>query len=61
VRYEHDTAPGLMFPTIVDLAHPNWVAVHSAVRVEMCWDVIERLREMGSSEILATPIESMIL
>jgi len=50
-----------MFPTIVDLAHPNWVAVHSAVRVEMCWDVIERLREMGSSEILATPIESMIL
>jgi ATP phosphoribosyltransferase len=53
--------PGLKSPTIVDLADPNWVAVHAAVDAEMFWDVIERLRELGASEILVTPIESMIM
>ena len=53
--------PGLKSPTIVDLADPDWVAVHAAVQVEMFWDVIERLRELGASEILVTPIESMIM
>ncbi len=53
--------PGLKSPTVVDLADPDWVAVHAAVRAEMFWDVIERLRELGASEILVTPIESMIM
>lgn len=53
--------PGLKSPTIVDLADPEWVAVHAAVRAEMFWDIIERLRELGASEILVTPIESMIM
>jgi ATP phosphoribosyltransferase len=53
--------PGLKSPTVVDLADPNWVAVHAAVQAEMFWDVIERLRELGASEILVTPIESMIM
>lgn len=57
---EHVT-PGLKSPTIVDLADPDWVAVHAAVQAEMFWDVIERLRELGASEILVTPIESMIM
>lgn len=60
MRYEYRTL-GLKSPTIVDLADPNWVAVHAAVPAEMFWDVIEHLREMGASEILVTPIESMIL
>jgi ATP phosphoribosyltransferase len=53
--------PGLKSPTIVPLADPNLVAVHTAIPSEMFWDVIERLRELGASEILVTPIESMIL
>jgi ATP phosphoribosyltransferase len=56
-----NVTPGLKSPTIVDLADPEWVAVHAAVRAEMFWDVIERLRELGASEILVTPIESMIM
>jgi len=52
--------PGLKSPTVVDLADPGWVAVHTAVQAEMFWDVIEKLRELGASEILVTPIESMI-
>jgi ATP phosphoribosyltransferase len=53
--------PGLKSPTVVDLADPDWVAVHAAVQAEMFWDIIERLRELGASEILVTPIESMIM
>jgi ATP phosphoribosyltransferase len=57
---EH-TATGLKSPTVVDLADPDWVAVHAAVDAERFWDIIERLRELGASEILVTPIESMII
>jgi ATP phosphoribosyltransferase len=53
--------PGLKSPTVVELADPGWVAIHTAVRAEQFWDIIERLREIGASEILVTPIESMIL
>jgi ATP phosphoribosyltransferase len=53
--------PGLKSPTILDLADPDLVAIHAAVDAETFWDVIEKLRELGASEILVTPIESMIL
>lgn len=53
--------PGLKSPTVVDLADPDWVAVHAAVGTEQFWDTIEILRELGASEILVTPIESMIM
>jgi ATP phosphoribosyltransferase len=51
---------GLKSPTIVDLADPEWVAVHAAIDAEQFWDIIERLRELGASGILVTPIESII-
>ena len=54
-------APGLRSPTIVDLADPEWVAIHAAISAERFWDIIERLRELGAQAILVTPIESMIL
>jgi len=56
-----EVAHGLKSPTVVELADPAWVAVHTAVREEFFWDVIERLREAGATEILVTPIEKMIL
>ena len=55
------TVPGLKSPTVLDLADPDWVAIHAAVRAEQFWDTIEKLRELGASEILVTPIESMIM
>src|SRR5579859_1938165 len=59
-QIEHIT-PGLKSPTVVDLADPDWVAVHTAIGAEQFWDTIEVLRELGASEILVTPIESMIM
>ena len=53
--------PGLKMPTVVPLADPEWVAVHTAVREEVFWEVIEALRAAGASEILVSPIEKLVL
>lgn len=53
--------PGLKMPTVVPLADPAWVAVHTAVREEVFWEVIEALRAAGASEILVAPIEKLVL
>jgi ATP phosphoribosyltransferase len=53
--------PGLKMPTVVPLADPEWVAVHTAVREEVFWEVIEALRGAGASEILVSPIEKLVL
>ena len=56
-----EVANGMKSPTVVELADPEWVAVHTAVREEFFWEAIEKLREAGATEILVTPIEKMIL
>lgn len=53
--------PGLKCPTVVPLAREGWVAVHTVVQEEVFWEVIERLKEVGASEILVSPIEKMII
>jgi ATP phosphoribosyltransferase len=56
-----EITPGLKSPTVVPLADPDWVAVHTAIREEEFWDVIERLREAGASEILVTAIDKLVM
>ncbi len=53
--------PGLKAPTIVPLADPAWVAVHTVIKEDEFWDIIEQLRAAGASEILVTPIEKLLL
>jgi ATP phosphoribosyltransferase len=53
--------PGLKSPTVVPLADPEWVAVHTVIEEGDFWEVIERLREAGASEILVNPIEKLLL
>lgn len=53
--------PGLKCPTVVPLAKEGWVAIHTVVQEEVFWEVIERLKDMGASEILVSPIEKMIV
>jgi ATP phosphoribosyltransferase len=52
--------PGMKSPTVVPLAEEGMVAVHSAVPEEFFWDVIEKLRKTGASDILVVPIEKMV-
>lgn len=53
--------PGLDSPTLIPLAKKNWVALHSVVDEEIFWEVIEKLKLVGASGILVSPIEKLII
>lgn len=53
--------PGLKSPTVVPLAEPGWVALHTVVREDTFWEVMEQLKEAGAGGILVVPIEKMLL
>lgn len=53
--------PGLKAPTVVPLADPGWVAVHTAIREDEFWEKIEQLRAAGASEILVSSLDKFLL
>jgi ATP phosphoribosyltransferase len=53
--------PGLKAPTVVPLADPGWVAVHTAIEESLFWESVERLRAAGATEILVSPLEKLLL
>lgn len=53
--------PGLKAPTVVPLAEPGWVAVHTALEEDAFWESIERLRAAGATEILVSSLEKLML
>ena len=53
--------PGMKSPTVVPLAEEGMVAIHSAVPEAFFWDVIEKLKETGASDILVLPVEKMVV
>ncbi|MFH0770199.1 MAG: ATP phosphoribosyltransferase [Candidatus Peregrinibacteria bacterium] len=52
--------PGCKSPTVMPLADPNFIAVHSVVLEEAFWDVVEKIRACGGSAILVSPLEKFI-
>ncbi|MBI5464344.1 MAG: ATP phosphoribosyltransferase [Ignavibacteriales bacterium] len=52
--------PSLKSPTIVPLAQTGMVAVHSVVAEDVFWDVMEKLKAAGASDIIVVPIETII-
>jgi ATP phosphoribosyltransferase len=53
--------PGMKSPTILPLAEKGWSSVHSVVKEDEFWEIIEQLKENGAQGILVVPIEKMIL
>ena len=53
--------PGLKAPTVVPLADPGWVAIHTAIREDEFWEKIEQLRAAGASEILVSSLDKFLL
>ncbi len=53
--------PGFDAPSIVPLADPTMVAIHSVVDTSAVWDVIPQLKAAGASGILVLPIEQLLL
>ncbi len=55
-----EIVPGLKSPTVVPLADPDWVAVHTVIKEDEFWDIIEQLKEAGAGGILVVPIEKLL-
>ncbi|MEO6583914.1 MAG: ATP phosphoribosyltransferase [Ferruginibacter sp.] len=53
--------PGIKSPTILPLAKKGWSSMHSVVKEDAFWEVIEKLKAAGAEGILVIPIEKMIL
>jgi len=53
--------PGMKSPTVMPLAEEGWSSVHSVVKEDDFWDIIDRLKALGAQGILVIPIEKMVL
>lgn len=55
-----DMLPGMKSPTILPLAETGWSSIHSVVKEDEFWTVIDQLKALGAQGILVIPIEKMI-
>ena len=53
--------PGMKSPTGVPLAEEGMGALHAAVAEEVFWEVMEKIKEAGGSEILVLPVEKVMI
>lgn len=53
--------PGMRSPTVLPLAEEGWSSVHSVIKEDDFWDVIDQLKDKGAEGILVCPIEKMIV
>ena len=53
--------PGMKSPSILPLADEGWSSIHSVVKEDEFWDVIDALKNVQAQGILVMPIEKMIL
>jgi len=52
--------PGLSGPTVMPLADPTMIAVHSVVERSHLWRLVPALKAAGARDILVVPIEKVI-
>lgn len=52
--------PSAKSPTILSLADPDMVAIHSVVPINQFWEIMERLKSVGACDMVVLPIESMV-
>ncbi|RDY61627.1 ATP phosphoribosyltransferase [Flagellimonas nanhaiensis] len=53
--------PGMRSPTVLPLAEEGWSSVHSVIKSNSFWEVIDKLKAAGAEGILVCPIEKMVL
>ena len=53
--------PGMKAPTVLPLAKEGWVSIHSVVKEDEFWEIIDQLISIGAEGILVIPIEKMVL
>ena len=52
--------PGIKSPTILPLAKSGWSSVHSVIKENDFWEVVEKLKLAGAEGILVLSIDQMI-
>ena len=52
--------PGMRSPSMVPLAEPGWVSMHSVVGEADFWEVVDALKRAGAEGILVLSIDQMI-
>lgn len=52
--------PGMKSPTVLPLQKQDWSSIHSVVKEDEFWDVIDQLKVLGAEGILIVNIEKMI-
>ncbi|MCB0402691.1 MAG: ATP phosphoribosyltransferase [Flavobacteriales bacterium] len=52
--------PVLKSPTVLPLAEPGWSSLHSVIREDQFWEVIDELKTAGAEDILIVPIDKMV-
>ncbi len=55
-----EVLPGMQSPTILPLQQEGWCSLHSVIKEDDFWEVIEKLKTLGAEGILVVPIEKMI-
>ncbi len=53
--------PVLKSPTILPLEEKGWSSLHTVIKEETFWEVIDRLKAAGAEGILVIPIEKVVL
>lgn len=53
--------PGIKSPTVLPLAQEGWSSIHTVIKEDRFWDIIEQLKALGAEGILVLEIEKMIL
>ncbi len=52
--------PGMKSPTVMPLADPDWVSLHVVIHEDELWVKIEKLKEIGATDILVLALENVI-
>ena len=53
--------PGMRSPTVLPLAEEGWSSIHTVIRQDDFWEVLDQVKKEGAEGILVCPIEKMIL
>jgi len=53
--------PGVKSPTVMPLAEEGWVSLHSVVKENEFWEIVEKLKAAGAEGILVMPIEKIVI
>ena len=53
--------PGVKSPSVMPLAEEGWVSLHSVVKENEFWGIVEKLKAAGAEGILVMPIEKIVI